>query len=381
MNNDLIGSSGPYSSYKAAYHLDSLTKLRNGEHPVPKQVQLIISDYCQESCNFCSYRHDGVSQDLFAERDTEGHITNINPKLFIPYKNVIEILDDCVETGVKAIQLTGGGDPSAHPQFRNILQDIIDRKLDLALVTHGAVIKEGVPDLLAKGNWVRISIDCATKETYSKVRSVPEHWYDRVLTNVERIVTARNNLQNSKLHIGIGFVVTKDNWWEVIDAVKTAHDLGVDNIRISAVFQNNYFNYFKDFYDDAAGAVKTAVKLYNNDKFKVFNLFGDRIDELKQHSPTFQFCSYMHFNTYIAPSRVPNCWADVYKCCVTSYSQNGLIGSLNDNLSFKQYLESSSKKLVLDQHDSRKCPACMFSKKIEFTNSLLDPEPVDINFV
>ena len=49
--------SNPYSSLKMAWHY-----AREGGLPkAPKQVQMILSDLCNQNCRFCAYRMDGYT--------------------------------------------------------------------------------------------------------------------------------------------------------------------------------------------------------------------------------------------------------------------------------------------------------------------------------
>ena len=42
-----------YSTLKAAYHIEKISRLRDGLQIVPSHVQLIISDLCNQNCHFC----------------------------------------------------------------------------------------------------------------------------------------------------------------------------------------------------------------------------------------------------------------------------------------------------------------------------------------
>ncbi len=50
-----------YSPFKVVHHMDMIDQLRNGDQPVPSQVQLVISDVCNHDCSFCAYRMSGYT--------------------------------------------------------------------------------------------------------------------------------------------------------------------------------------------------------------------------------------------------------------------------------------------------------------------------------
>lgn len=161
---------GPYSPFKIVHHANKIALIQHGIQPKgPAQVQIIISDFCNQDCHFCSYRVSGSQSNvLFKDGD------NNNPQRRIPYEKVIEILDDCVEMGVGAIQLTGGGEPTAHPRFEDIVRAIIGHGLQLALVTNGVALREPRFTLLNDAAWVRVSVDAGKSETYGKfATSIP----------------------------------------------------------------------------------------------------------------------------------------------------------------------------------------------------------------
>lgn len=364
-----------YSPFKAVHHMDRISLLKEGKQPVPLQVQLIIADLCNHNCSFCAYRMEGyTSNKNFGEWDEVKKMVNNNPNRMIPLEKCKEILDDCKELGVKALQFTGGGEPTVHPKHKEIFQYTLDQGLDLALVTNGTIMKEGVPEILAQGKWVRFSIDAGNAKTYAAMREVPEHYFERTLTNIKKVVAARNKLEKSDLVIGVGFVVTKENWSEVYDSIKLFSTLGIDNVRISAVFTPEDFSYHEDHFVKVKELIQKAKQDFETEEFKVFDLFGDRISDLQQHKPNYKFCSYMHLNTYIGGD------LKVYTCCNNAYNDDGEMGSLKDKR-FKEYWLSSEKIKKYDSFVASNCARCMFNNKNKFINYMLEADPVHLNYI
>ena len=362
----------PYSSLKVIHHPDRLAVLRGGGQPAPTQVQLVISDLCNQSCSFCAYRWDGyTSNELFKVIREDGTADN-NPKRFIPYEKCIEILDDCRDMGVKAIQVTGGGEPTAHPRHADVFRAVLDRGLDLALVTNGVLLKSETVARLTRAKWVRVSIDAGTAGTYAATRRVPESQFARAWANVRRLAELRDE-EGSGLVVGVGFVVTRDNWREVVDATRLARDAGADNVRISAVFQPDDEKYFDGFYSKASNLCRDAESLAEG-RFRVFNNFGDRIGDLRQHAPDYSFCGYQHFSTYVGGD------LNVYRCCVQAYNPRGLVGSIKGQR-FRELWESQAKRDGYAAFDARGCERCMFNGKNRTINYALAKEPAHVNFV
>lgn len=312
-----------------------------------------------------------TSNELFKIVQPGGAVDN-NPKRFIPLAKVEEILDDCVAMGIGAVQITGGGEPTVHRDHPAIFRAVLDRGLDLALVTNGWALRDEVVPLLMRAKWVRVSVDAGTAETYAATREVPLSAFGKVWENVQRLCAARD-AANSDTIIGVGFVVTKENWREVSAAAHMAKTAGADNIRLSAVFQPDDELYFCDFHGAAARLCRETEALTDS-HFRVFNNFGDRMSDLKQHAPDYSFCGYQHFSTYIGAD------LNVYRCCVQAYNPRGLIGSLKDR-TFADLWASQHKRDDFASFDARGCERCMFNEKNRTINYALAKNPAHVNFV
>lgn len=362
----------PYSYTKAAFHTDRLAVLQRGEQINPVHVQWSISATCSHACLFCAYRMEGyTSNQLFAVVDATTGERNNNPKRLVSLDKAKEILDDCRDMGVKAVQFTGGGEPTVHRDHLAIMQYAVALGLDIALVTHGALLRpESIEFLAQHATWVRVSIDAGTADTYEKIRRVDRSQYTRAASSLCALAVEKR-LRSSSVTIGMGFVVTRDNWSEVVVAARNARSWGADNFRISAVFQPDDERYFEDFYDEAAALCREA-ELLSTDRFQVVNNFGDRIADLKQHSPDYPRCYLQEFTTYIGDD------LNVYRCCNTAYNERGLIGSIA-NQSFRELWESAAKRQDFNAFDARGCERCQFNHHNRFVSSMVEVQHV--NFV
>lgn len=340
-----------YSTSKAAHFPDRIEALKKKQQPAPVHVEIILSDLCNQSCAFCAYRSDGyVTNALFGVVDADGHKNN-NPNRMIPYDKVIEVLDDCAAMGVKAIQLTGGGEPTVHPQHRHVMRETLARGMDFSLVTNGVLLTAETDELLVKAAWVRVSLDAGTEETYAQIRRSTPGTFLRVLANIQRLARARDAV-GSGLTIGVGFVVTPDNWLEVVDATKLARSAGADNIRISAEFNKDDAAHFEKFKEQARILCKQA-RTFATPTFQVFDRFNERVVDMEIGHPGTAFCGYQHFTTYIGGDQ------NVYRCCNTSYNERGLLGSLKGRR-FRDLWESQDKRDNMASFDARGCERCQF---------------------
>lgn len=344
-----------YSQMKPAWHLDRIQTLREGGNPVPVHVQLILSDLCNQSCAFCSYRMDtGLSTELFKTAET------INPNRKIPTAKAAEIIEDCAALGVKAMQFTGGGEPTVHPDHLWLFGLAQERGLDTALVTNG--VRLTVEEPILRMAWIRVSVDSGTPETYSRVRQVSESHWRKVWANIESLAAVYRGT------IGVGFVVTPENYPEIGQCAALCKQAGVSNMRVGAVFSSDGIGYYGDLIPTITDVIAEAKDEHDSAEFEIIDLFGRRLGDLEHGSPDDPFCGYQHLTMYIGGD------LGVYRCCNTAYTLSGKVGSLKDQSLIELFRD------IDYRFDARGCRFCQFIGQNEAIRALIR-QPEDANFV
>ncbi len=376
MNNNNV-----YSTLKPIYHKENIETLRKGEQPYPVHVEIIISDYCNHDCGFCAYRMSGYSSnELFQIEEGQSRKAR-NPNRMINKEKCFEILDDCKEMNVKAIQFTGGGEPTIHPNFIEIVEYALDLGFDVGLVTNGSMLsKKRHREVAVRLVWLRVSIDAADRHYYSEERRVGLKAWDNLEKGVRLLREDLNNLKSETV-LGAGYVVTDRNWKGIHKATGIYKDWGFDNVRLGLMFSPDGAKPYEDFrYDMSYLAIK-AVEDFSDRSYTVINRVSEKYDELDKGNPTFEFCSYQHFTQYIGGD------LNLYRCCVYAYNYHGLVGSLR-NMRYKELLDSQSKKENMSNFKASSCERCQFTDIIKNTNSFIESEidppnkdiPMHVNF-
>ena len=360
-------SKGAYSDLKAGWHLDKIETIRRGGQTVPAQVQLILSDLCNQDCHFCAYRMTGgFSSEQFGESG------NKNPNRKIPTAKAIEIVDDCASLGVKAIQFTGGGEPTVHPDHLAIMEYAQDIGLETSLVTNGVLFREGWEGVLPRMKWVRVSIDAGNADEYAAVRRVKPEFYERALENITALA-AEIKKQGTDCLLGVGYVITRENWADAYEGVLRIRATGAANVRLSAMFSTEGAAYYDGIYDSIKVEIE-RIKSLATAEFAVVDLFGDRIADLVQHAPDYEFCGYQQFNMYVGGN------LKVYRCCSTAYTKHGEVGDLT-NQRLSTWFYSREKHFSYSDFNARSCSLCQFNGKNRTINYLVDRSPQHVNFV
>lgn len=337
---------------------------------VPKQVELILSDLCNMSCDFCAFRLEGYTNEDFAKGVELAKYGKNNPKRWIPRERALALVDEIKRAGVLGLQLTGGGEVTVHPHHEEIMVKALDVGLKCSLVSNGlkwsAALKSSI---LPRFEWVRVSIDAGTAETFARTRQTPIDAFDKVVQNT-RSLAGWVRASKSSCVLGVGYVVTPENWREIIEGVAVAKSTGAAYVRMSAFFNPDDTKPFDSFWQEAKDMIVEAKARYDDESFCVIDLFGDRLQDLADGRPDFETCSYQHYTHFIGGDMRP------YRCCVVSYSDHGRIaGGDYSKVAFDEFWASKERKKDMADFKAPSCVRCQFSDKNRRMQYLLSINP------
>lgn len=364
-------SGGVYSDQKVYAYPERLQALRTGKDIYPVHLHLILSDLCNLDCPGCAYRmSDYSSAQRFIVRSEDGSIITHNPNRFLDTALVRRVLEECVEMGTTGIEFTGGGEPTVHKDARELIGYAQELGLDTALITNGILLGK-IGEAAVRTQWLRISVDAATALTFGKVRPTlggSNNVFERVLEEIGAAVDFRNRLATD-CRIGVGFVVQKENWEEIYQAVELYRSLGVDNVRISGLFTSAGDSYFEGWKEDAVALERRAVEELSGPSFRVYGRLHEKVADLAA-PPDYEMCGYQHFTQYLAGD------GNLYRCCVTSYNDHGYLGNVAKKGSIKGVLDDVATRERLNCFDARSCGRCQFNDRNRVIASALEAPPV-----
>ena len=118
---------------KLLWHGDRVKNWLEGSTPSPVLVEIAPTGFCNASCPWC----------FFKDKNTGGSIdTGV----------MLKTLKDLKKMGVKAINWTGGGEPTLHSDFERFVNRAHELGLEQGLFTNAYI---EVPPTF---KWVRISL-------------------------------------------------------------------------------------------------------------------------------------------------------------------------------------------------------------------------------
>jgi len=121
-------------------HKELLESIDSGKGIIPIHLQVNPTNKCPLNCSFCSC----------ANRDKSAEIG---------YNELMRATEKFIKLGIKAVTITGGGDPLAYEKLPDYIEYLYAAGIDSSLVTNGVLFKT-FDDLsfLEKLTWARISL-------------------------------------------------------------------------------------------------------------------------------------------------------------------------------------------------------------------------------
>jgi len=119
------------------------------------------------------------------------------------------ILAELTDVGTLAVTFTGGGEPTMHPNFIEIVREAFKLGLKLGLYTHGVDVSRLLP-VLGCFSWVFVSLDDSDPQAYAEHRG-RDAWRD-VIANI-------GLLGQRGTTIGVGFLIHGGNWQRISDMI------------------------------------------------------------------------------------------------------------------------------------------------------------------
>ena len=159
----------------------------------PISINLDLTSACNFSCSFC----------------VDSKLINAGKSLML--SEAKKTVDTLHSHGLLSVILIGGGEPTLHGDFEEIVRYIKSKNLQVGIVTNGSRLEkiEAVAEALKEKDWVRISIDAAGEDVFQDLHQ------PKTRVTLERILEKARKVKrrNPALSLGYSFVIV----WEGVE--------------------------------------------------------------------------------------------------------------------------------------------------------------------
>ena len=189
-----------FSPYKYLNHIDKIRNLAHDKDVFPVTVELDLVDFCNHNCWWCV---------------DPAHSNNSLERSFVS-----KLLIELKSLGVKGVVFKGGGEPTLHQQFADILNEAKELGFEIGIVTNGSQLAKLHKSIVSAASYVRVSIDGPTSESHNKLHRSND--FSKIMDGVSQIMILRK--KNKQRHPIVGLSFAMD--YAMIHLVKEAIALG-----------------------------------------------------------------------------------------------------------------------------------------------------------
>ena len=353
-----------YSALKVFHHKNSLDAIERGETRAPLYIRLKPTNLCNHHCAYCTYG-SGSTDNKTLNRD------EINHADMIPWAKLQEIIKDMSDMGVKAVTLSGGGEPLTYPHIAEAFKMLRDKGIDLSLISNGQLLSGTAAEQLYDAKWVRISFDSPNEEEYQKLRGLHGNEFRTVLSNIENFASKKSR----NCVLGVNYVISRANFLRVHEAAKLLKGLGVNNVKFAAVIENTP-GYHNEIKDEVIRQIHRADEELSAGTFQVINNYEDEWMDKQFTQHPFETCYTCRLVTVIAADQ------KVYLCHTRAYDSNAVVGDLRGQSFRDMWFSDETKRRLMELTPERDCRNfCAYESKNQLINDYFDVDYNHINFI
>ena len=186
-------------------------KLYNKELVIPRFVSIWLTTACDLNCKWC----------FFSKH-------NKSAKQFINTQKLYKFIDELATLGVEAIEFSGGGEPTLHPDCFTIAEYAVKKGLKVGLLTNGAKFDF---DKIKYFSYIRIGLDAIDAVGYYKMKGGNESRFNKTVGDIKKLASYK---VSGRPRIGVKFMLNKDNGMEIAPMIEFALKLNIDYCHFKA---------------------------------------------------------------------------------------------------------------------------------------------------
>lgn len=313
-----------------------------GSSTAPFVVELDPTTRCNLSCPEC------ISGSLL----NQGEIS-------VP--RIKTLVGELIEAKVRAVILIGGGEPLMHPAIEWVIRALGEAGVRVGITTNGLYIRKHLDVIARYAQWVRVSMDAGTSETFNKLRPSRQgrSLFDAALDNMRAYAKVKQGKLGYSFMVysegdhgfkGVtvagnvkGLARIKSNAGEIFRAAQIARDIGCDYFEIKPMYDVNHYSVLQDeAVADLVEAQLALAKTLETERFRVVEAVKLRatLRGMSNLEPkTYHRCAVAQLRTLITPS-------GVYVCPYFRGAEDKRLGDVNA-MSFPEMWHGTRREEVM----------------------------------
>lgn len=332
----------PFSEAKALCYLDRLL----GQSPGPATATVDLTNVCNHDCIWCNSRDYHDSEPGYIQPDV--------------FKRLVRSL---VDMQCRGMSVSGGGEPTCHPQFDSLISLALDSGLSVSLSTNGSLIGRLPIETLYRLRYLRISLDAGSSETHARLHRprAEEYGWTQIWRNL--IALARNKPRT--LCLGVGYLIHSENLSETADLARQVREAGADYLELRPVKQRSVHcdaQQVRDVYEH--------VRELETPGFRVIEVGS----KYRPGFPGTEKCYMLSLVVDVGPGGY------VYPCCELKGRPNYVIGNLGE-APLERIWWGAQHQVIMKSVSPAKCPDCKHSRSNHLIRMVLEDDVLHRDFL
>ncbi len=294
--------------HKLLYHVPRVNDWLEGKNTYPIYIEVSPSGACNHRCRFCG-------------KDFMGY-----ERRFLDWEVFRTRLEEMGRSGVKSIMHAGEGEPFMHPHLEDMVKHGKKCGIDQAVNTNGVLMNpERAEQILPCAEWIRLSVDAGTPETYANLHGTKPADFDKMMDNLTEAAKMKK-AKGWRCTLGVQLLLLPENRAEAILLAEQARKAGADYLVIKPYSQHplSHTEEYEDITYEDSFELRKTLENQSTPEFKVI-FRAEAMRKWDQPSRTYSRCYAMRFWTYIDAGGL------VWGCCNYLRDERFLLGDLNEN--------------------------------------------------
>lgn len=369
---------------KMLHHVQVLSNWKNsGDTNSPILIEINLTNICNQACRWCISMYSHVSNPAMSvdeKKIKKAHLAKSGGKMAgLEFDRVKRFIQEVHTAGTKAITWSGGGEPSVHPLFSEIVE-FTSNYLEQGIMTNGQFPARYVPVVGNNLSWARISLDTFDPEKYA---------FHRHSKQIHAVIKNIKELSNYPLSLGLNMNIAEWNMDEIVSFAERGRDLGVNYVQFRPILglpfemkeNTPYTNHLgTNLLPKIEEKIRKAQEL-SNDNFKVlcsWDKFKDIQDVENDFGRTYTSCEGHHFMCVLDAN------GDLNVCMYHLGEDAFVMGNIYQN-TFQEIWESTKRSLVIEHCktniDFSKCQSCCKLHNLNKMLHYMNDTPNEVNFI
>jgi len=267
---------GHFSGKKVLHHLDRVHLLQKSDPACsPITVEIHPADVCNHRCPMC------VNATPF----------RVGRSGMLDFALVPKLVADFKQLGVKAVNLSGGGEPLLHPKLGTMIRMLRDANIEVGVITNGTLFdnpnyEQVRDDIVRLCTYCRVSVDAGSQAVYERMHGkATDVDFDKLCRAVSGLVGHKRK-GGGAATLGVSFLLTPNNYLDLVKSACVFRDLGVDYFQVKPIVMPSVGRVDSGmvFWDARLFDMLVALDAYQTPTFKVYTLgykFADML--LNEH--------------------------------------------------------------------------------------------------